>query len=388
MMVKRLSAKAVDALKTPGKHRVDDGLYLRVTQAGGRTWSMRYMLAGKAREMGLGPYPTVTLAEARDKAGEAKRLLATGQDPLNVRAGSTSIPFDEAADRYIETHKAGWSNAKHAQQWANTLRVYASPKIGGKPVSDITAVDVLSVLQPIWTAKPETASRVRMRIEAILDWASVHKFRDAEKPNPARWKGHLEHALPKRSKVATVKHHAAIHWPEIPAFWATLAQTDGAAACALSFLILTAARTGEVTGAVHAEVDHDAGTWTVPAARMKARRDHRVPLSTQALAILGSGREGPLFAGPTGKPLSNMAMAMLMRRLGFGGFTVHGFRSSFRDWVSEATDFQGEIAEAALAHIVGDKTEAAYRRGDLFEKRRALMQAWADFVTGAQDIGA
>ncbi|MGC2854151.1 tyrosine-type recombinase/integrase [Novispirillum sp. DQ9] len=387
----KLTAKAVAALREPGRYADGNGLYLQVGKTGGKAWLLRYMLNGKAREMGLGALADVSLSEAREKASEARKLLSAGRDPLEARKeerqaaaleAAKAISFKGAAEAYITAHRAGWRNAKHAAQWSATLETYAFPVIGELPVADVDTGLVLRVLEPIWTEKPETASRVRGRIEAVLDWARVRGYRDG--PNPALWRGHLAHLLPRRAKVRKVEHHAALPYAEIAAFMVALRQRDATAARGLEFAILTAARTGEVLGATWAEIDLEAAVWTVPADRMKAGREHRVPLSPRAAAILQAmaqehGQEGYLFPSKRkGKPLSNMAFLMLLRRMGRADLTAHGFRSTFRDWTAERTAFPGEVAEAALAHVVGDKVEAAYRRGDLFEKRRKLMEAWAD----------
>jgi integrase len=394
----RLTALQVERLRdNPGMHADGGGLYLQVKN-GGASWILRYQLNGRARYMGLGPLALFGLKDARAKAFDAKRLRYEGTDPLEakrqarVRArleAAKAMTFQQAAAQYIAAHKAGWQNAKHADQWTNTLATYAGPMIGTFPVQSIDTALVLKVLEPIWTAKPETASRVRGRIEAILDWAKVRGYRVGE--NPARWKGHLDHLLPARTKVRQVTHHAALPYGEVAAFMTALRQQDGTAARTLEFAILTAARTSEVLGARWQEIDFGAKVWIVPAERMKARREHRVPLSKRALAIVeemqasheAEGREDSaefIFPGTKrGAPLSNMAFLMLLRRMGRDDLTAHGFRSTFRDWAAERTRFPAEVAEMALAHAVADKVEAAYRRGDLFEKRRRLMEAWAAF---------
>jgi integrase len=352
------------------------------------------MLAGQAHEMGLGPYPDISLAEARLAATEARKLKAQGKDPLEEREArraqelaeaARSVTFRHCATAYIVARKIGWKNAKHVAQWSATLDAYAMPVIGDVPVQTVDVAMVHKILEPIWSKKPETASRLRGRIEAVLDWSATRGYRTGE--NPARWKGHLENLFPRRSKFQKVKHHAALPYGEIGAFMADLKGKDGTSALALQFTILTAARTGEAIGATWAEIDLDKEAWTVPAERMKAGREHRVPLSKPALAILRKQREatdgsGCIFPGPQrSKPLSNMAMLQTLRRMGRDSLTVHGFRATFRDWAAERTSFSREVAEAALAHVVGDKVEAAYRRGDLFEKRHKLMNAWATFCT-------
>jgi integrase len=348
--------------------------------------------------MGIGKYPEITLAEARQRAAEARRLKAHGKDPLAERSAvraslladaAKTVTFKDAAERYVEAHRAGWRNAKHAAQWEATLATYAEPILGSLAVQTIDTGLVLKVLEPIWATKTETASRLRGRIEAVLDWAKVRGYRQGE--NPARWRGHLDKLLPARAKVQKVQHHAALAFDGLGDFMVALRAETGTAARALEFAILTAARTGEVIGARWSEIDLGEKIWTVPAERMKAGREHRVPLSPRAIAILrtlkpdasGNRQEKEIaksfvFAGAAqDRPLSNMAMLMLLRRMGQDDLTAHGFRSTFRDWCAERTNFPSEVAEMALAHTVGDKVEAAYRRGDLFEKRRALMEQWA-----------
>lgn len=391
--VEGLNARKVATATDPGRYADGRGLYLHIGKGGAKSWVLRYMLAGKAREMGLGGVADVSLQDARRKAGEARALLDAGCDPLEARREaerqreaekSRAVTFKDAAGRYITAHRAGWRNEKHAAQWDSTLSTYVHPVFGEVAVADVDTGMVLSALEPIWHDKPETATRVRGRIEAVLDWAKARGYRDREAMNPAQWKGHLSHLLPARSKVARVEHHAALPWREVGAFMVDLRQRPATAARALEFAILTAARSGEVFGATWDEVDLAGAVWTVPGERMKSGRDHRVPLSPQAVALLEAlpderDRIGYVFKGmKKGRPLSGMAMLMLLRRMERGDLTAHGFRSTFRDWAAEATNFPGEVAEAALAHIVGDKVEAAYRRGDLFDKRRRLMEAWAN----------
>ena len=300
-----------------------------------------------------------------------------------------AITFDECAEAFIAAHSAAWRNQKHVAQWKATLRTYVSPVFGSLPVQAVDVALVMKVLEPIWTTKPETAARIRGRIESVLNWAKARGYRAGE--NPAQWRGHLDKLLPARSKIAKVKHHAALRYDQIAQFIDALRRRDGVAPLALEFAILTAARTGEVIGARWSEIDLSAKLWTVPAARMKSGREHRVPLSAGALAVLNKlGRSGPgdfVFAGRNGRPLSNMAFLMLLRRMGYNKLTAHGFRSTFRDWAAECTNFQAEVAEAALGHVVGDKVEGAYRRGDFFEKRGRLMEAWEKFATKAKDDG-
>jgi integrase len=353
------------------------------------------MLDGRAREMGLGPRALYSLAEARAAAQEARKLRHQGIDPIEARRAAKvqkrldaakAMTFQECAHAYIAAHRAGWRNGKHAAQWEATLATYAGPVIGAFPVAAVDTALVMKVIEPLWATKPETASRLRGRIERVLDWAKVSGYRIGE--NPARWRGHLDHLLPARSKVRKVEHHAALACAELPSFRVELCDKEGIAARALEFAILTAARTGEVIGARWSELDLLDKTWTVPTERMKARREHRVPLSASALAILEemqghrAGNDGFVFpGGKNGKPLSNMAFLMLLRRMGRGDLTAHGFRATFKTWASERTSFQNEVVEAALAHVTGSKVEQAYQRGDMFEKRRRLMAAWSEFCT-------
>jgi integrase len=340
--------------------------------------------------MGLGSYDDVSLSEARAAAAECRELLKQFVDPQDHRAAllaakktadAKAITFDQCREAYIAAHRSGWRNVKHATQWKRTLTTYATPAFGGLPVAFVDTGLVMKALDPIWNAKPETATRVRGRIEAILDWAKVRGYRDGE--NPVRWKGRLDHLLPKRSKVKAVEHDAALHYTEIGNFVAALREREGMAARALEFAILTAARTGEVLGARWDEIDLDAKVWIVSAARMKGNREHRVPLSSQALAVLPSGgsrgSDTHVFPGDRRDALSNMALLMLLRRMGKDDLTTHGFRSTFRDWAGDTTTFQREIVEAALSHIIGNKAEQAYRRGDALEKRRELMEAWGAY---------
>jgi integrase len=374
-------------------HADGGGLYLQVTRGGARTWIYRFMLNRRAREMGLGPLHTVSLAEAREKARECRKLRLEGIDPIDARkakraeerlAAATAMTFQECAEAYIAAHRAGWRNPKHAKQWPSTLETYVYPVFGALPVQAVDVGLVMKALEPIWQSKPETASRVRGRIESILDWAAARGFRKGE--NSARWRGHLDNLLPARSKVRKVEHHPALPYPEMGEFIAALRGQEGVAARALEFLILTASRTGEVIGARWDEFDVGAKLWTVPAERMKARKEHRVPLSGRALAIVEemkaarmNDHEFVFPGGRRGRPLSNMAMLKVLERMGRHGLTAHGFRSSFRDWAAEQTHFPAEVAEMALAHTVSDKVEAAYRRGDLVQKRRELMEAWARY---------
>lgn len=390
--VARLSALGVSKLTKPGMYSDGGGLYLRVGPTGAKSWQFRYMANGKRHDMGLGPLHTVSLMEARAKANECRKQRLDGINPLAVRneqraqdflEKAKAICFNECAEAYIAAHEPGWRNAKHASQWRNTLTTYAYPAIGNLPIATIDTGLVLKVIEPIWQSKSETAVRVRGRIESILDWATVRNYRTGE--NPARWKGHLDKLLPPRSKVQKVEHHRALPYQDIAEFMNRLRSYEGIAAKGLEFLILTAARTGEVVGAQWKEFDFKEKTWVIPAVRMKAEREHRVPLSPKALEIVQEMQQSAVseyvFPGQKlTKPLSNMAFLELLKRMNWHEHaTAHGFRSTFRDWSAECTNFPREVAEMALAHTIGDKVEAAYRRGDLFEKRRHLMADWADF---------
>lgn len=389
----RLTDIAIRAAKAKGLYPDGHGLYLQVAAAGTKSWIYRFKRDGRSRDMGLGPLRDVSLAVARRKAQRCRQQLLDGIHPLEARRtgraqarldAAKAMSFDQCRDAYIAAHQSGWHNAKHRQQWTNTLAAYASPVIGKLPVAAIDTGLVVKVLEPIWTTKTETATRVRGRIERILAWATTREYRIGD--NPARWRGHLDQLLPTRSKVRKVKHHAALAYAEVPAFMAGLRSHDTVAAAALEFAILTATRAGEALGARWDEIDFNTGVWSIPTDRMKADREHRVPLDDSALAVLrkmSAVRRGDLvFPGvKRDKPLSNMAMAMLLRRMGHGNVTVHGFRSSFRDWAAETTAFPNHVVEMALAHAVGDKVESAYRRGDLFDKRRRLMRDWDRYCT-------
>ena len=387
--VHRLSAKAVEKAKESGYYCDGGGLYLQVSPTASKSWIFRYTRHGKSHEMGLGSARDVSLAEARTKAEDTRRQLINGTDPLAAREGhraqeklqkAGSISFADCARKYIDSHKAGWRNEKHVEQWQNSLDTYAGPVIGELAVKDVDTALVLRILEPIWSKKPETASRVRGRIERILDYARVRGYRSGE--NPALWRGHLDKLLPSAMNKKTREHHAALPYDELPAFVRDLRQQGGNAARALEYLILTTARTGEVIGCEpEKEIDLKKAVWTVPAGRMKAGKEHRVPLSPQAIKVVEGQPEGKyLFSGgKEGAPLSNMAMLELLKRMGRGDLTVHGFRSTFRDWAAECTSYPGEVCEMALAHAITDKVEAAYRRGDLFEKRRQLMLDWAKY---------
>ncbi|RWN11951.1 MAG: site-specific integrase [Mesorhizobium sp.] len=393
MQINRLTVASVTAQNKPGLYADGLGLYLQVAKGGSKTWIFRYMLAGRPRKMGLGSVHTVPLKMAREKAAEQRLKLLDADDPIEVRraermeklaASATALSFKEAAEAYIKAHRAGWSNIKHAGQWEATLEAYAYPVFGDLAVARVDTALVMKALEKdnLWTTKPETASRVRGRVESILDWATARGHRKGD--NPARWRGHLDKLLPKRSKVAKVQHHAALPYAEIGAFVAAVKGMEGVSPQALEFAILTATRTGEVVGARWSEIDTENALWTIPASRMKAKREHRVPLSKRALEILTSlprekDAEFVFIGDKKGQPLSNMALLMTLRRMKRDDLTVHGFRSTFRDWAAEQTAYPNELLEMALAHVVSDKTEAAYRRGDMMEKRRRLMQDWADF---------
>lgn len=368
-----------DKLKA-GRHSDGGGLYLNVSQAGSKSWLFMWAREGKRREMGLGSYPVVTLAKARKRADDCRVAVEEGRDPIAEREKETEPTFGECADRLIASMESSWRNDKHRAQWKMTLTSYCQP-IRAKRVSDIGTDDILKVLSPIWQEKPETASRLRGRVERVLDFAKARGWRTGE--NPALWRGHLKNVLPVRQKL-TRGHHAAMPYADVRTFVQRLPVLEAMAARALEFLILTAARSGEALGAQWSEFDLDAGIWTVPADRMKAGKEHRVPLSKRALEIVTVLHEVRLsdyvFPGQKeGKPLSGMAMEMLLRRMKADEFTVHGFRSAFRDWAGDETHFSREVAEAALAHSVGNAVERAYRRADALEKRRQLMQAWADY---------
>ena len=380
-----LTALKVQRAK-PGKYSDGGNLYLVVSPSGSRKWVLRFTWRGGAKEMGLGSATTVPLADAREKAASARRQIAKGLNPINERGQDGGIPtFGEMADSVRETLSAGFRNEKHKAQWKSTLETYAAA-LRSKPVDTITTDDVLAVLKPIWTLKSETASRVRGRIEKVLDAGKAKGFRDGE--NPARWRGHLDHLLPRPSKLSR-GHHSAMPYEELAAFIAKLRNREASSALALELCILTAARSGEILGMRWSELDLDKKIWTVPANRMKAGREHRVPLASRAVAILRQLEKDStgefVFAGrDRNRPLSNMAMEMVLRRMNIDNATVHGFRSSFRDWAGNVTNFPREVTETALAHVIGDKAEQAYRRGDALDKRRNLMDAWAGYCEPRQ----
>lgn len=390
----KLSVKRVSALKDAGRYGDGQGLTLQVTATGTKSWLYRWERDGRERCMGLGSVHDVTLDEARDLARDMRRLVRAGRDPVAERraererqkaAARKQISFKDAAQAYFDAHERKWASQKTRDVFMARLTTFVYPHLGALAVSDISTADVLKVLEPLWHSKTETAARTRGYIEAILAFATVKGYRTGD--NPARWAGHLREALPSPAAIAPEKHYAALPVAELPAFYKTVATMGGMAALALRFLILTAARTGEIIGATWDEVDLDKGVWTIPAARMKMRRDHRVPLSEAAVALLKTvPRErgnAHLFAGQyKGSGLSNMAMLGLLKRMERTDITVHGFRSAFRDWAGDHTEFPREVVEAALAHKVGDATEQAYRRSDALERRRVLMEAWATYCLG------
>ena len=382
---KALTAVKVRALKVAGRYADGNGLYLVVDPSGAKRWMLRTMVGAKRQDIGLGGLSLVTLAEAREKALAYRKIARDGGDPLAERrkARPVALTFAEAAETVYEEHKASWKNQKHGAQWITTLRTYANPQIGTKPVGDIETPDVLRALSPIWLTKPETARRVRQRIGTVLDWAKAAGHRSGDNPVDGVARG-----LPKQGERE--EHHAALPYAEAPAFVAHLRSSDRGegARLAFEFLILTAARTSEVLGAEWREVDDAEALWVIPAKRMKAGREHRVPLSKRAVQVLQRAKEltggtGFIFPGQrAGRPLSNMVFLTMLRRMKLS-ITAHGFRSSFRDWASEATSFSREVAEMALAHVVENRVEAAYRRGDLLEKRRELMESWSGFCQSA-----
>jgi integrase len=391
----KLTARTVASLSKPGKYSDGGGLYLRIDGEGAparRRWIMRFVARNRTREMGLGGYPEISLADARKARDAAEKTFQAGQDPIAERERSRLAQigkptFAQVADALIEAKSPEWRNEKHRAQWAMTLREYAAP-LRSRPVDEIDTDAVLLALRPIWRSKPETASRLRGRIEAVIDAARAKGHIPPNEANPARWKGHLDKLLPKRTTLSR-GHHAALPYAKLPPFIADLRARNATAASALEFCILTAARSGEVYGARWSELDLDNRLWVIPASRMKATREHRIPLSNRVLEILKVLHELQMgdFVFPgrrPGKPLSNMAMEMMLRRMKVD-VTVHGFRSAFRDWAGNETEFPRELAEAALAHVIGDKAEQAYRRGDALEKRRALMDAWAQFCEPQAD---
>ena len=387
----KLTAKFAESKKQPGYYSDGGNLYLRVAQSSSKSWAFYYKANGKRHELGLGSYPTVTLSEAREKAETLRKQISQGIDPLDEKRRLNEAKelkkaklttFKQCAGEYIKTHSPGWKNAKHLQQWQNTLSQYVYPVFGEINAQHVDTQLVLKCLDPIWLVKNETAGRVRGRIESILDFATVHKYREGE--NPARWKGHLDQLLAKPSKVQKKEHHSALSYSDVPSFIDSLKDYPGISAKCLEFTILTAARTGEAIGATWDEINLTDKVWTIPASRMKAANEHKVPLSKRALKLLGEMAairyNDFIFPSNGKKGISNMAMLTLLRRMDRPDITVHGFRSSFRDWAAEQTDYQNFIIEMALAHTIKNEAEAAYRRGVLLEKRALLMQDWADYL--------
>ena len=398
--IEKLTPKDVATIDKPGMYPDGLGLYLQVSKWKTKSWLFRYSRNYKLRSLGLGACHTITLLEARQRARQARQQLLDGIDPIDSKHEQSQqkmierarvMTFDQCATAYIEAKKPGWKNAKHAEQWTNTISTYASPTIGKLPVADVDTALVMKVLQPIWATKTETATRLRSRIESILGWATVSGYRSGE--NPARWRDHLDNLLAKRSKVKKVAHHPALPYAEMGGFMVDLRKQKGMAALALEYTILTATRTGEVIGARWGEVDLAGKTWTIPPERMKTEKEHRVPLCNHAIEILKElqplGGEYVFPGLKADKPLSNMAMLALLKRMERGDLTVHGFRSTFRDWAAEQTAYPHEMAEMALAHAVSNKTEAAYRRGDLFKKRIRMMNDWqkhCDTIASKADV--
>jgi integrase len=389
----RLSNLKVERAKRPGMYADGGSLYLRVAEGGSKQWIFRYTVNGRNRDMGLGPVHTLTLAEARERATEARKLRLDGIDPIaNKRARVAALraadakakTFADCVKGFIEDNESSWTSVKHRRQWETSLIKYAYPILGSLPVAAIDTPLVLRVLKPIWDAKRETASRLRGRIENVLGWATVHHYRSGD--NPARWNGLLEHALP---AVVKGDHHAALPYTQVASFMQALRKDTGIVARALEFITLTAVRLGEASGATWDEIDLEAKTWTIPASRMKADQEHRVPLSDAAISVLKTVREirqsDYVFAGfKPGRPIGGDALRELIKKLAGADVTVHGLRSTFRDWAAEQTNVQREVAEMALAHAIPDAVEAAYRRGDLFDKRRKLMGAWAAYCANVE----
>jgi integrase len=391
----RLKPLQVTKLKEPGMYPDGGGLYLQVTSPTAKSWVFRYAVDGRERYCGLGPVNAISIDRARNEARKCREMRFDGIDPIEARnaerqarklEAAKAMTFDECAAAFIAAHESGWSNAVHRRQWRNTLRDHVSPVLGKLPVSSIDTGLVMKVIEPLWREIPETAKRLRGRIESVLDWATVRGYRTGD--NPARWKGHLDHLLPATDKVRKVKHHAALPYAELPAFMASLREQEGLGARCLEFVVLTASRTGEALGARWDEIKD--GVWTVPADRMKAGKEHRIPLSKAALAILDQMPKGGDFIFPgavEGRGLSHDALQRVLLRMRRDDLTVHGFRSTFRDWAAERTSYPNHIVEKALAHTVADKVEAAYRRGDLFEKRRRLMAEWARYCVSPAPAG-
>jgi integrase len=403
---KELGPLAVSRLTAPGLHAVGGvaGLYLQVLPSrpnpenpteivpGGRSWVLRATVGGKRRDMGLGGFPSVTLAGARERARDARDKIDKGLDPIEVRRAAKMalraddaklVTFEDAAKAYMAAHETSWRNAKHREQWRNTLNGLAYPHIGKLAVRDIEVAHVLGVLEPIWRVRTETANRLRGRMELVLDWATARGYREGL--NPARWKGHLDKMLPNPTKLKPKGHMAAMAVADVAAFMGRLGAAGGMGARALEFVVLTAARSGEARGGTWSEIDLNKKVWTIPASRMKMGKEHRVPLSSQAMTLLEAlprfAGTDIVFSSANGAPLSDRTLLAVLRRMDVD-VTAHGFRSTFRDWCGEFTNFPREIAEAALAHTTGSSVEQAYRRGDALEKRRKLMEAWARFLSG------
>ena len=392
LKAKELSALEISRLKSPGHHNVGGvtGLYLYVNDTQAKSWVLRLMIGSKRRHIGLGGYPTVTLAQAKDKARKLREDVSNGIDPIQQRREAASklqaqqesaISFEKCAQGYLESHGDTWKNKKHRAQWHSTLSTYAYPILGNLQVQHIQIEHVLAVLTPIWKTKNETASRVRGRIESVLDWSIARNYRSGD--NPARWKGLLDKLLPAPSKIQVVQHHRAMPIDEAPKFLDRLRSQEGVAALALQLAILCAARSGEVRGATWSEVDFETETWTIPKERMKANKEHRIPLCGAAIDLLEamprSNKTDLIFYSATEKRLSDMSLTAVMRRMGVDA-VPHGFRSTFRDWVSERTNYPSELAEQALAHTLKNKVESAYKRGDVLEKRRTMMEDWNTFL--------
>jgi integrase len=390
--IHRLSALKVKNAK-PGKYGDGGGLWLYVKKDGRKTWVFKYTANGKRREMGLGPVHTVSLAIAREKSAACRLTVLNGGDPIEDRHKDQrgTMTFETAADAYINMHKSGWTNARQESIWRRSLEDYAYPVIGQRDVTKIDTDDILKILQDPWSTKTETATRVRSRIERVLDWCTSGGYRSG--PNPARWKGHLSNLLPSPARVKTSRHFPALPWQELPGFMTELRQRKGVAAQALTFLILTAARSGEVRGMSWDELDLDDAIWVVPAERIKMKREHRVPLTASAIDVLMDmrqhGQSGLVFPSvQNGKQMSDMTLSAVLKRMDRKDITVHGFRSTFKDWASESTAYPDDVSEMALAHAVKNKVVAAYKRGDLFEKRRRLMSDWASYASGGADRSA
>ena len=387
----RLTALKVAKLKTPGRYCDGRGLWLQVRDAGNKSWLFRYMIDGQARHMGLGPLHTVSLAEARERALRARQCLLDGVDPLEAKRGAVRdrrlaaarlVTFQQCAEDYISAHSPSWRSDKHRYHWRSTLQTYAYPVIGDLPVQDIDTELVLAVLRPIWSTAPENASRIRSRIEAVIAyWSATQRL---PRDNPARWRGHLDRLLPAKAKVRAVKHHSALPYEDMPAFMARLRKSNAASAKALQFVILTATRTSEAIDATWDEIDGN--IWTIPAERMKSGKPHRIPLTAGALDLITS-KSGLLFPGvKPGKPMSDWTMLRLVQSMD-PTLTVHGFRSTFSDWARDTTSYPRDVIEMALAHTIRDKSEAAYRRGDALDKRRKLMEAWAQYCSAPATSG-